>query len=149
MIVPSRWFGGGKGLDDFRESMLADDRMRSIDDFLNASDVFPGVGLKGGVCYFLWDRDNPGPCRVTTHFNDGRLSTAVRELSKEGLDVLVRFNEGLSILKKVVAAECGETASLSLPESKRFERLVSPRKPFGLETTFKGRAAKRPGDLLI
>ncbi len=68
MVIPARWFAGGKGLDEFRESMLTDDRLRSIDDYLSASDVFPGVGLKGGVCYFLWDRDNPGTCRVTTHF---------------------------------------------------------------------------------
>ncbi|MCC7135260.1 MAG: Eco57I restriction-modification methylase domain-containing protein [Nitrosomonas sp.] len=51
---------GGKGLDDFREAMLTDNRLRSIDDYLSAADVFPGVGLKGGVCYFLWERDNPG-----------------------------------------------------------------------------------------
>lgn len=149
MIVPSRWFGGGKGLDEFRDSMLDDDRLRSIDDFLSASDVFPGVGLKGGVCYFLWDRDYPGPCRVTTHFTDGRISTAVRPLREEGADVFVRFNEGLSILKKVVAAENGKSDSLSLPESKQFTRLVSSRKPFGLETTFKGKVAERPGDLLV
>ena len=49
MVIPARWFAGGKGLDEFRESMLADDRLRSIDDYLSASDVFPGVGLKGGV----------------------------------------------------------------------------------------------------
>ncbi len=60
MIVPSRWFAGGKGLDEFRESMINDDRIRAINDYLSASDVFPGVGLKGGVCYFLWDRDHPG-----------------------------------------------------------------------------------------
>lgn len=60
MIIPARWFAGGKGLDDFRESMLTDERIRSIDDYLTASEVFPGVGLKGGVCYFLWDRDNRG-----------------------------------------------------------------------------------------
>jgi hypothetical protein len=149
MIIPSRWFAGGKGLDEFRESMLADDRLRSIDDHLSASDVFPGVGLKGGVCYFLWDRDNPGPCQVTTHFKDWPVSTVSRPLLEKGIDVFVRFNEGLSILKKVVAVERGKTDSLSLPESKRFDRLVSSRKPFGLETTFKGKAAKRAGDILV
>ena len=87
LVIPARWFAGGKGLDEFRESTLADDRVRSIDDYLSASDVFPGVGLKGGVCYFLWDRDNPGPCRVTTHFKDEPPSTARRQLLEEGVDV--------------------------------------------------------------
>lgn len=149
MIIPSRWFAGGKGLDEFRASMLTDSRVRSIDDYLNASDVFPGVGLKGGVCYFLWDRDNPGPCRVATHFKDEEPSTAVRPLLEEGVDVFIRFNEGLSILRKVVAVETGQTSSLSLPESKRFDRLVSSRKPFGLDTTFKGKTAKSTGDVLV
>jgi Eco57I restriction-modification methylase len=149
MIIPSRWFAGGKGLDEFRESMLADDRLRSIDDHLCASDVFPGVGLKGGVCYFLWDRDNPGPCRVTTHFKDWPVSTVSRPLREKGVDVFIRFNEGLSILKKVVAVESGESDSLSLAEGKRFDRLVSSRKPFGLETTFKGKNSKGPTDIMI
>ena len=139
MVIPSRWFAGGKGLDDFREAMLKDDRLRSIDDYLSAADVFPGVGLKGGICYFLWDRDDPGPCLVTTHFKDWAPSTASRPLLEDGLDVFIRFNEGLSILKKVVAVETGQNASLSLPEGKRFDRLVSSRKPFGLDTTFKGK----------
>ena len=149
MVIPARWFAGGKGLDEFRESMLTDNRLRSIDDYLSASDVFPGVGLKGGVCYFLWDRDNPGPCRVTTHFKDWPVSTATRPLLEEGADVFIRFNEGLSILKKVIAVESGQADSLSLPENKRFDRLVSSRKPFGLETTFKGKATKRAGDVLV
>ncbi|MGB3060279.1 MAG: Eco57I restriction-modification methylase domain-containing protein [Anaerolineae bacterium] len=149
MIIPARWFAGGKGLDEFRELMLADSRLRSIDDFLSASDVFPGVGLKGGVCYFLWDRDNPGQCRVTTHFKDWPVSTTSRPLQEEGVDVFIRFNEGLSILKKVVAVESGETHSLSLPDSQRFDQLVSSRKPFGLTTTFKGNAVKASGDLLV
>ena len=149
LVIPARWFAGGKGLDEFRESTLTDNRVRSIDDYLSASDVFPGVGLKGGVCYFLWDRDNPGPCRVNTHFKDWPVSTASRPLLEEGVDVFIRFNEGLSILKKVVAVESGESQSLSLPDSRRFDRLVSSRKPFGLETTFKGRAAKRAGDVLV
>jgi hypothetical protein len=149
MVIPARWFAGGKGLDEFRESMLTDDRLRSIDDYLSASDVFPGVGLKGGVCYFLWDRDNPGACRVTTHFKDEPPSTTSRQLLEEGVDVFIRFNEGLAVLKKVVGVESGGAKSLSLPEKKRFERLVSSRKPFGLETTFKGSMAKGKGDILV
>lgn len=149
MVIPARWFAGGKGLDEFRESMLNDDRLRSIDDYLSASDVFPGVGLKGGVCYFLWDRDNAGQSCVTTHFKDWPDSTAKRQLLEKGADVFIRFNEGLSILKKVVAVERGEADSLQLPESKRFDRLVSSRKPFGLATTFKGKATKKPGDIMI
>lgn len=149
MIIPARWFAGGKGLDEFREAMLGDNRLRSIDDYLSASDVFPGVGLKGGVCYFLWNRDNSGPCQVATHFKDWPVSTASRALLEKGADVFIRFNEGLSILKKVVSVETGQSDSLALPESKRFDRLVSSRKPFALETTFKGKTAKRAGDVLI
>ena len=125
MIIPARWFAGGKGLDEFRESMLTDNRLRSIDDYLSASDVFPGIGLKGGVCYFLWDRDNRGPCRVTTRFKDWPVSTASRPLLEEGADVFIRFNEGLSILKKVVGVESGESHPAVLPDNKRFDRLVS------------------------
>jgi site-specific DNA-methyltransferase (adenine-specific) len=149
MVIPARWFAGGKGLDEFRESMLTDDRLRSIEDYLSASDVFPGVGLKGGVCYFLWDRDNHGSCRVATNFKDWPVSIASRGLLEEGVDVFIRFNEGLSILKKVVAVESGQRHSLLLPEGKRFDQLVSSRKPFALETTFKGRVGKRAGDVLV
>lgn len=150
MVIPSRWFAGGKGLDDFRESMLIDNRIRSIDDYLSAADVFPGVGLKGGVCYFLWDRDNPGKCQVSTHFKDWPVSTCTRPLLEEGADIFIRFNEGLSIFKKVAAIENARgVKSLLLPENKRFDLLVSSRKPFGLTTMFKGRAIKRVGDILV
>lgn len=149
MVIPARWFAGGKGLDEFRQSMLVDDHLRSIADYLSAADIFPGVGLKGGVCYFLWERDNPGLCRVTTHYKDWPVSTAHRSLHEAGVDVFVRFNEGLSILKKVVSVESGETNSLSLPESKRFDRLVSSRKPFGLTTKFRGKPAEDDGDVLV
>ncbi len=149
LVIPSRWFSGGKGLDDFRESMLADRRLRSLDDYLNASDVFSGVGLKGGICYFVWDRDHPGDCRVTTHAPNGDVSTATRPLLEEGLEVFVRFNEGLSILRKVMAVETGQDRKLVLGESQRFDGLVSSRKPFGLDTTFRARTAKRAGDVKV
>lgn len=149
MVIPARWFAGGKGLDEFRESMLNDDRLRSIDDYLSASDVFPGVGLKGGICVFLWDRDNRGRASVTTHFKDEPPSTVDRELLEGGVDVFIRFNQGLSILKKVVQVETGQTRSLMLPDNLRFDRMVSSRKPFGLETTFKGQAKKSAKDDLL
>lgn len=139
LIIPSRWFAGGKNLDEFRESMLADNRLRSIDDYLTASDVFPGVGLKGGVCYFLWERDNSGPCKVSTHFKDWPVSTAIRPLLENGADVFIRFNEGLSILKKVVAVESKNSGSILLPINKRFDKLVSSLRPFGFRTFFQGK----------
>jgi site-specific DNA-methyltransferase (adenine-specific) len=149
MIIPARWFAGGKGLDEFRESMLTDDRLRSIDDYLTASEVFSGIGLKGGVCFFLWDRDNPGLCRVTTHFKDEILSTSTRPLLEEGIDVFIRFNEGLSILKKVIGVESGQTQILLLPANKRFDELVSSLRPFGLRTFFRGKANKNNEDVLV
>lgn len=149
MVIPARWFAGGKGLDEFREAMLADNRLRSIADYLSAADVFPGVGLKGGVCYFLWNRDHPGLCDVSTHFKDWPVSTASRLLLEKGADVFIRFNEGLSILKKVASVETGQSESLLLPESKRFDRLVSSLRPFGFRTFFRGRKQMRKGDIAI
>jgi hypothetical protein len=153
LVIPSRWFAGGKGLDEFRGTMLTDNRLRSIDDYLSAADVFPGVGLKGGVCNFLWDRDNPGECRVTTHFNDWSPSTTVRPLLEPGADIFIRFNEGLSILKKVAETEhsvdAAEKHSLSPPEGKRFDQLVSSLRPFGLRTYFRGAPAKNADDVLV
>lgn len=149
MIIPARWFAGGMGLDEFRESMLNDARLRSIDDFLTASEVFPGVGLKGGVCYFLWNRDHPGSCRVTTHFKDWPVSTVSRPLLEKGADVFIRFNEGLSILKKVIAVETSGGKSLDLPEEKKFMRLVSSIGAFGLDSSFRGKEKKSGNDLKV
>ncbi|MBE2321382.1 Eco57I restriction-modification methylase domain-containing protein, partial [Solirubrobacter sp. CPCC 204708] len=81
MIIPARWFGGGKGLGDFRAAMLADDRVRKLVDFENVKEVFPGVDLAGGVCYFLWDRDSRGPCEVT-NVNAGTQVVETRKLDE-------------------------------------------------------------------
>ena len=85
MVIPARWFAGGKGLDEFRESMLTDDRLRSIDDFLSASDVFPGVGLKGGVCYLsLGSGQSMGPAGSPLTSKMSHLSTTSRQLLERG-----------------------------------------------------------------
>jgi site-specific DNA-methyltransferase (adenine-specific) len=145
MVIPSRWFSGGRGLGSFRAEMLSDSRMRSITDFLDSREIFPGVDVAGGVCNFLWNRDDPGECLVTTHFK-GRVSAAVRPLLEPGVDVFVRFNEGISILRKIVAEEgASPTAGIVLPEGHRFHDQVSGQKPFGLRTFYRG-ASKRDSD---
>lgn len=123
MIIPSRWFAGGKGLDEFREAMLHDRRISHLVDYPIASDVFPGVKVIGGICYFLWTCDYQGPCSVTTHMNDNA-DTLVRPLDQ--FDTFVRFNKAISILEKVLAKKY---PSLSVQ--------VSRQKPFGLRTFVK------------
>ena len=100
MIIPARWFSGGRGLDKFREEMLADSRLRKIFDFVDSTECFPQIDLAGGVCYFLWDRDHAGDCQVTSHLN-GEVSEATRPLLEKGCDSFIRFNQAVSILKKV------------------------------------------------
>lgn len=148
LVIPARWFAGGKGLDEFRESMLSDNRTRVIHDYLLVGEAFPGVAIQGGILYFLWDREHPGDCEVVTHYEGRVLSSATRPLLESGSDVFIRYNEAVPILKKIVAAEGGTAGSVVLPEQRRFTNLVSARKPFGLPTNFKVRATKRAGDLL-
>lgn len=127
MIIPARWYAGGKGLDDYREDMLNDNRLRVIVDYPDAGNIFPGVQIKGGVCYFLWDRDNPGLCRVVSNVN-GNTSVMERPLKESEEPIFIRFNEAISILNKVRAK--GE-------ESIKYQ--ISARKPFGFPTNFIGK----------
>lgn len=99
-VIPSRWMAGGLGLGEFRSEMLADRRIRKIADFPKASEVFPGVEIKGGVCYFLWDRDAPGTCSVTTVRGEEVRGPVDRTLGE--FDVFVRDERSLSILRKVI-----------------------------------------------
>lgn len=98
MISTSRWFSGGKGLDDFRERMLGESRLRNLVDYPKLYDGFPGVKIRGGISYFLWDRDYSGPCSVQTMWDGQPLGLPmVRRL--DAYDVLVRRNEAVSILE--------------------------------------------------
>lgn len=151
MVIPSRWFFGGRGLEDFRRSMLQDGRMRKLIDYPDSRDVFEGVDVAGGICYFLWDKNNPGDCSVVAHEPGQKPDEMIRPLLEPGADVFVRSNRALPIIKKVMAYEnMGRTETLELPEQKRFELQVSAQKPFGLRTFFRGskqRSAKH--DLLV
>lgn len=125
MIIPSRWFSGGKGLDDFREDMLTDKRVETLVDYFNSSDCFPGVDLSGGVCYFKWNRDYNGDCKITNIRNKQTIEMT-RPLLENGTSSFVRFNQAIPILRKVRALQ--ETS---------FEQIVSPRKPFGNMSPYK------------
>ncbi len=138
MVIPARWLFGGRGLDDFRKTMLTDGRIRTLVDYPDSRQVFQSVDVAGGICYFLWDRDNPGACNVI-EFERGQESTrTVRPLLEAGAEVFVRSNRALPILGKIVRTESGSVDVLSLPVGKRFERQVSSQKPFGLRTFFRG-----------
>lgn len=132
MIIPSRWFGGGKGLNDFRAEMLADKRIRELVDYENANDCFPGVDLAGGVCYFLWNRDHQGQCRVKSIVN-GNECSSVRDLDE--FNIFVRNSRAVPIVRKALAL--GEPT---------MDQQVSSRKPFGLATNVRPR---QKGDLIL
>jgi site-specific DNA-methyltransferase (adenine-specific) len=121
MIIPSRWFSGGKGLDGFRKEMLTDKHVRHIVDFENFRDAFPGVDVAGGVCYFLWDRDNSGTCTVTNVFGKESF-TAERQLDE--FPTFIRSSRSVAIVKKVVESHGKQSTFL--------DSRVSPSKPFGL-----------------
>lgn len=148
MVVPARWFFGGRGLDSFRKSMLEDRRIRKLVDYPDSRQAFDNVDVAGGVCYFLWDRDNDGDCEIVSHDLRGHASSSVRPLLEPGANIFVRNNEALSILRKVVFTETGKKG-IVLPQSKRFEQQVSGQKPFGLRTFYRGTGKKQRDDDVI
>jgi site-specific DNA-methyltransferase (adenine-specific) len=126
-VTPSRWMAGGKGLDSYRAKMLADKRLRNIVDYPKLYEGFPGVKIRGGISYFLWDRQHNGHCAVQTLW-DGQPTgpTVARHL--DAYDILVRRNEAVPILDKVRAKNEPTLGSR-----------VSSQKPFGLRTFFHGK----------
>lgn len=120
MILPSRWMTGGKGLDKFRNSMIHDKHIRVLHDFMDSSDCFTGVEIKGGVCYFLWDRDNEGKCEIYRHEKD-KIVHSNRYLVEQGDSIFIRYNELIEIKNKVWNKE-----------KVSFSNIVSAMKPYGL-----------------
>lgn len=137
MIMPARWYAGGKGLDAFRNSMLTDNHLSEIVDFPVSADCFPSVEIKGGVCYFLWDKKHTGDCLIKT-INGGHISEMQRPLQEKNLDFFIRYNYAVTIYRKV--AEKTEES---------FEKYVSSRKPFGISTSVLGHGIREANDIVF
>ena len=120
-IIPARWFTGGRDLDKFRERMLNDRRIKILHDYPEAQDCFPGVEIKGGVCYFLWSSSHDGDCTVTRHHGENS-TTISRPLLEEGQDIFIRYNEAIPILRKIM--QFGKQS---------FSDIVSANDPFGFD----------------
>ena len=135
MIMPSRWFTGGRGLDVFRKEMLNDERLAYIKDYIDSRDCFPSVDIAGGICYILWDSNHNGSC-VYESTHNGKTSSANRKLNE--YDIFIRRNDALSIINKV----------------KKFNepclsQKISTQTPFGFITTFRGRAKAFPNSIAL
>jgi len=124
MVVPSRWFAGGMGLLDFREKMLNCGKISQLVDFENASDVFPGVDIAGGICYFLWDRSHNGECIVTNVRADKKQS--LKRILNE-FPIFIRDSRAVTILRQIAKIE---KIKLNLSQ------IVSSIRPFGLPTNY-------------
>ena len=120
MIIPARWYSGGKGLDDFRARMLNDSHIRYLVDYTDSTNLFPGVDIAGGICYFLWDRDNPGICHYTNNYHDSVVSIN-KKLNE--YSTFIRYPMADGVIAKVMAGQ--ET---------KMDSMVTSRKPFGLAT---------------
>jgi site-specific DNA-methyltransferase (adenine-specific) len=135
MIIPSRWFAGGKGLDDFRDMMLNDSRIKYLNDFVNAKECFPGVSLGGGVCYFLWEREYKGKCEVINTKN-GEANALKRALNE--YNIFIRDNFSLSIIKKI---EKVNKVNIS--------DLIESRNPFGFPSSARGDESSSKGNIVL
>jgi site-specific DNA-methyltransferase (adenine-specific) len=133
MIIPSRWFAGGKGLDEFRNQMLNDRRFKILNDFASSKDCFPGVNIAGGVCYFLWEKNYSGDCLITNQNGENK-NTIKRKLNE--FPIFVRNNLAISIIHKVKSK-----SNLFLSE------LVLSRNPFGFVSSERGETIKKKNQI--
>lgn len=135
MIMPARWYAGGRGLDEFRASLLADKHLSILYDYDTSKSLFPTVDIAGGLCYFLWDSSYNGLCNV---YNVGARTTEQMKRNLGEFGVFVRSNAAIPILEKVTH------------HSKSFlNSMVLSINPFGFRTFFRGKDNKEDGDIRI
>ncbi len=136
MIMPARWYSGGKGLDGFRSNMLNDTHIQTMFDYPNPKDCFPTANISGGICYFLWNSQYNGKCTFTNIVN-GSKNTMMRTLNEH--EVFIRYNEALTIINKVVGD--GFKSVLDI---------VSARNPFNIDSSVRGSETKKgKNDVLV
>ena len=129
MIIPARWYAGGKGLDSFRASMLNSNHIRKLVDYSNSAECFPGVNIAGGVCYFLWDREYEGDCEISNFLPNTELKPELRSLKE--FDILVRNNVAVHIIRKIMKGEeplSKQVSSYSYFAVRSYERGTEERK---------------------
>jgi site-specific DNA-methyltransferase (adenine-specific) len=135
MIVPARWYSGGKGLDDFRNMMLNDKRIKYLVDYTDSRDCFPSVDIAGGVCYFLWCKDYRGKCCVKT-IQKNKVSIVDRSLNE--FETFIRENVAVQIIRKVLNRS-----------DEMMDSVVFSRNPFGFASNDCFKVAKKGGDIPI
>lgn len=135
MIIPSRWFAGGMGLDDFRLQMMGDKHITKIVDYTNSKDCFPGISVSGGVCYFLWEKEKEDDC-VFTNITNNEKDTIKRPLNE--FSTLVRYNKAVSIIHKI-----------QNENEEKIENIISSLMPYGLSTSYRGSKVLKTGDLKL
>lgn len=136
MIIPARWYAGGKGLDQFRNKMLGSKQIKYLVDYSNSADCFPGVNIAGGVCYFLWDKSYKGKCEITSITNANESTTDIRSLDE--FDVLVRNNIAIHIIRKI------------LINVKTMNGVVFSRNAFGISSNVRGvEKRQKANDILL
>ncbi len=135
MIMPSRWFAGGMGLDDFRNEMMSDNCISHLVDYTNAKDCFPQNSISGGVCYFAWERKHKGKCHFI-NIRNGKRTVTERPLNE--FPVLVRYNEAVEILHKT-----------RKPKEHLLQEIVSSLTPYGLPTNYRGHEKETTDDLTL
>lgn len=125
MIIPSRWMTGGRGVDSFRKNMLEENSIKEMHDYVDATECFPGVEIKGGVCYFLWDKDYKGKCKYLLHKNR-ETYVSDRFLDDLNIGLVVRDNRSLDIIHKVIKSS----------DFKSFKEVAGSQTPFGIVSSF-------------
>ena len=133
MIIPARWYSGGRGLDAFRDEMLNDGCLSHIVDYADSRDCFPGVDIAGGVCYFLRNLNNEKECTIENHYKSN-VKTSIRKLNE--YSVFIRFSQAIDIIKKVLALK-----------EQTMEEWVYSSKPFGFRSFEFGNDKRKSGDV--